>query len=68
MYSLTHIVGLTQVHNVCFIDRTHKGWSEIFDIQDFKEEETRMRRMFGMYLCGKLGAKPVGMSFPYWVQ
>ena len=65
MYSLTHLVGLTQAHNVCFIDRNHKGATEIFDIQDFKEEETRTHRMFGMYIRGKLGANPVGMSFPY---
>lgn len=68
MYSLTHLVGLTQAHNVCFIDRNHNGKTEIFDIQDFKEEETRTHRMFGMYICGKLGATPVGMSFPYRVQ
>lgn len=68
MYSLTHLVGLTQAHNVCFIDRNHNGKTEIFDIQDFKEEETRTYRMFGMYICGKLGATPVGMSFPYRVQ
>lgn len=68
MYSLTHLVGLTQAHNVCFIDRNHNGKTEIFDIQDFKEEETRTHRMFGMYIRGKLGATPVGMSFPYRVQ
>ena len=68
MYSLTHFFGVPEAHNFCFIERGHKGGSEIFDIQDFTEEETRTRRMFGMYLCGKLGAKPVGMSFPYWVQ
>lgn len=68
MYSLTHLVGLTQAHNVCFIDRNHNGKTEIFDIQDFKEEETRTHRMFGMYIRGKLGATPVGISFPYRVQ
>ena len=68
MYSLTHLVGLTQAHNVCFIDRNHNDKTEIFDIQDFKEEETRTHRMFGMYIRGKLGATPVGMSFPYRVQ
>lgn len=68
MYSLTHLVGLTQAHNVCFIDRNHNGKTEVFDIQDFKEEETRTHRMFGMYIRGTLGATPVGMSFPYWVQ
>ena len=68
MYSLTHLFGVSEAHNFCFVERGHKGGSEIFDIQDFKEEETRTRRMFGMYIRGKLGATPVGMSFPYRVQ
>lgn len=68
MYSLTHLFGVPEAHNFCFIDRNHIGKTEIFDIQDFKEEGTRTHRMFGMYICGKLGATPVGMSFPYRVQ
>lgn len=68
MYSLTHFFGVPEAHNFCFIERGHKGWSEIFDIQDFTEEETRTHRMFGMYIRGKLGAKPLGMSCWYRVQ
>lgn len=68
MYSLTHFVGVPEAHNFCFLERGHKGGSEIFDIQDFKEEETRTHRMFGMYIRGTLGATPVGMSFPYRVR
>ena len=68
IYSLTHLFGVPEAHNFCFVERGHKGGSEIFDIQDFKEEETRTRRMFGMYIRGKLGANPLGMSCWYRVQ
>lgn len=68
MYSLTHIIGVSDAHNFCFIGRGRNGGSEIFDIHDFREEETRTHRMFGMYICGALGALPFGDSSVYRIR
>ena len=65
MYHLGRFIGLPKIHDICFIDRNHHGETEIYDIYDFENDESRTHKIFVRYMVGVLGATPLSCSSFY---
>lgn len=65
MYHLARFIGLPKIHDICFIDRNHHGETEIYDIYDFENDESRTHKIFVRYMVGVLGATPLSCSSFY---